>query len=118
MSTSPLKTLTFAAAALAFGLSTASAQNATTQTPQNASPNSINKSNEANVNSGSESKATATAKSGKGAANAHMTGSGKFCVETTPGSWDCKFASMAACEKEGKPNNRQCHPRSATTGAR
>lgn len=118
-----MKTITTltAAAALVVGLSVAGAQNAPSNPPQNSSPNQINKSNLPNKNSGSESQGAA--KSGSGAMNkqAQTMGNGKFCVETTPGgAWNCKFASMAACEKEGKPNNRQCHPnpKSGTTGSR
>jgi hypothetical protein len=49
------------------------------------------------------------------------TGSGKFCIETSPGgAWNCKFATMAACEKEAQPNKGACYPnpRAGTTGAR
>lgn len=108
-------------ATLFIGLGAATAQNAPSNPPQNSSPNQINKSNLPNKNSGSESQAAA--KSGSGSMNkqAKTIGNGKFCVETTPGgAWNCKFASMSACEKEGKPNNRQCYPnpKGATTGSR
>lgn len=39
------------------------------------------------------------------------TGSGKFCVEKSAGGgWDCKYASLQACEKDAKAQNLQCHP--------
>jgi hypothetical protein len=90
-----MKTLTTltAVAALIAGLSIASAQ----------SPMSQDKS-------GSMSKSPTQA-----------TGNGKFCIETSAGgSWDCKYASLAACEKDAKPQNRQCNPNpnSGTTGSR
>jgi hypothetical protein len=119
-----MKTLTTltAGAALAIGLSTASAQNAPSNPPQNSSPNQINKSNLATKNSGSESQSTAKTGSGMTAnKQAKTIGSGKFCVETTPGgALNCKFTTMAACQKEGQANNRQCfpNPKSSTTGSK
>jgi hypothetical protein len=46
---------------------------------------------------------------------------GKFWVEKTAGGgWDCKYASMASCGKDAKPNNRQCqpNPNMGTTGSK
>jgi hypothetical protein len=48
-----------------------------------------------------------------------QTGNGKFCIEQSAGGgWDCKYASLQACEKDAKPLNRQCHPNSSTTGSK
>jgi hypothetical protein len=49
------------------------------------------------------------------------TGNGKFCVEKSAGGgWDCKYATMASCEKDAKPSNRQCqpNPNMGTTGSK
>jgi hypothetical protein len=49
------------------------------------------------------------------------TGSGKFCIETSAGgSLNCKFASLAACQKDAKAQNLNCvpNPNSGTTGAK
>lgn len=115
-----MKTLTTltAVAALVVGMSIASAQNSTNQTPQNQSPSSLNKGSQPNAASGSESNGAAMQKKAA-VGNQQATGSGKFCVEVSAGgSWDCKYANLAACEKDGKPQNRQCHPNpnTGTTG--
>lgn len=50
-----------------------------------------------------------------------MTGTGKFCIEMSAGGgWDCKYASLQACEKDGKVQNRQCqqNTNSSTTGSK
>lgn len=48
--------------------------------------------------------------------------SGKFCSKGPSGTqMDCRFATMAACEKEAKVKNETCVPNSAprgTTGSR
>jgi len=47
-------------------------------------------------------------------------GNGKYCLQPTgsSSSMDCKFASMAACQKEAKAKNGNCIPnsKSGTTG--
>ena len=50
------------------------------------------------------------------------TGTGQFCITTSASnsSLNCKFASMAACEKEAKAQNLQCsaNPNKSTTGSK
>jgi hypothetical protein len=49
------------------------------------------------------------------------TGSGAFCIATSPGgSLNCKYASLAACEKDAKPQNLNCspNPKKSTTGSK
>jgi hypothetical protein len=49
------------------------------------------------------------------------TGSGKYCIETSPGgALNCKYASLAACQKDAKANNRACspNPNAGTTGSK
>jgi hypothetical protein len=47
-------------------------------------------------------------------------GTGKVCIEVTKGSdqYDCKYASLQQCVKDGKPNGQQCqpNPKLGTTG--
>lgn len=119
-----MKTLTTltAVAALIAGLSIASAQNAPTTTP-NTSPNAANKGSQPDTPSGARGSQGSTGPSMSGQSKSKMgatagmkyTGTGKFCIETSPGgaSMNCKFASMEACQKEAKPNNFQCVPRAA-----
>ena len=95
-----MKTLTTltAVAALIAGLSIASAQ---TTTPK----------------SGAMAPPSSSSSMGQQAA----TGSGKFCIETSAGgSLNCKYASLAACEKDAKTQNLNCspNPKSSTTGAK
>lgn len=101
-----------AVAALIAGISIASAQTSSQ------SPASMNKGGDPETKaSGSQSGSSAAQQ--KPAAQ-QATGSSPFCIEMSKGgAWECKFASLAACEAEGKPNNRACHPnpKGATTGA-
>lgn len=49
------------------------------------------------------------------------TGSGKFCIEVSKGgSLQCKYASIAACEKDGQAQGLQCspNPNLGTTGSK
>lgn len=49
------------------------------------------------------------------------TGSGQFCIETSKGGgMNCKYASMAACEKDAKAQNLNCspNPNKSTTGSK
>jgi len=96
-----MKTLTTltAVAALIAGLTVASAQ---TTTP---------KSGAMGPSSGSSSMGM----------KKQATGKGKFCIETSAGgSLNCKYASLAACEKAGKAKNLQCQPNPnlGTTGSK
>jgi hypothetical protein len=48
-------------------------------------------------------------------------GSAAFCINTSPsGALNCKYASMAACEKDAKPQNLNCspNPKKSTTGSK
>ena len=99
-----MKTVTTltAVAALVAGLSIASAQ---TTTPK----------------SGANSAAMGSSSSSSSMGRQAATGSGKFCVETSPGgSLNCKYASLAACQKDAKAQNLNCspNPNSGTTGAK
>ena len=106
-----MKTLTTltAVAALIAGMSIASAQNPASQSPQS-SPSDMNKSNMGKP-SGSQTPDSAMTKSGATSDKQVATGTGKFCVEISAGgAIECKYASLAACEKDAKPQNRQCSP--------
>ena len=49
------------------------------------------------------------------------TGTGAFCIATSPsGPLNCKYASLAACEKDAKPQNLNCspNPKKGTTGSK
>ena len=96
-----MKTLTTltAVAALVAGLSIASAQ---TTTPKSGA-----------MGSSSSSSSMGTQQ--------QASGSGKFCIETSAGgSLNCKYASLAACQKDAKAQNLNCspNPNSGTTGAK
>ncbi len=48
-------------------------------------------------------------------------GNSPFCINTSAsGGLNCKYASMAACEKDAKPQNLNCspNPNKSTTGAK
>jgi hypothetical protein len=113
-----MKTLTplTAVAVLIAGMSIASAQAPSGMNKQNDSPSSLNKGSEATKDSGSQATNPSKMSTGK-----QVTGSGKFCVEMSAGGGlDCKYASLGACEKNAKPNNRQCspNPTAGTTGSK
>ena len=103
-----------AIAALVAGLSTASAQNAGGPAPSGSSPGNINagapSSTAEKGQSGSESGGTAMR--GSGTQRKIVSGHGQYCMTTAAGSngLDCRFASMAACQKEAKTMSRQCAP--------
>ena len=49
------------------------------------------------------------------------TGNAAFCIATSPGGpLNCKYASMAACEKDAKAQSLNCspNPKKSTTGAK
>jgi len=49
------------------------------------------------------------------------TGNAAFCIATSPGGpLNCKYASMAACEKDAKAQNLNCspNPKKSTTGSK
>ena len=48
-------------------------------------------------------------------------GTSPFCINTSAsGALNCKYASMAACEKDAKPQNLNCspNPNKSTTGSK
>ena len=100
-----------AAAALIAGMSIASAQNTAGPAPKGSSPSNLNAGSSTAGQSGSQSKGTAMKKS---RTKKHMaTGKAKFCMTAAPGGTNqlnCKYASMASCEKAAKPLNRNCEP--------
>jgi len=58
---------------------------------------------------------------GSGMQSPQATGTGAFCIATSPGgSMNCKYASLAACEKDAKPQNLNCspNPKKSTTGSK
>jgi hypothetical protein len=63
----------------------------------------------------------ATGNSAMGLSKRVATGTGKYCIETSPGgALNCKYASLAACQKDAKANNRACspNPNPGTTGSK
>ena len=101
-----------AVAALIAGMSIANAQNAGGPAGPNASPSNINKgadTEKTTSQSGNESGKTVKQ---AGAKKTRVMGKGAFCVEVSAGTGglDCKYASMAACEKDAQPQNNQCSP--------
>jgi len=59
--------------------------------------------------------------SGSGMQAPQATGTGAFCIATSAGGpLNCKYASMAACEKDAKPQNLNCspNPKKSTTGSK
>ena len=99
-----------ATVALVAGVSIAAAQ-----TPSKNMPSTSDKANSTQMN-----QTTTSAPSGSMGSQQAAKGSGKFCIQTSAGSGglDCKYASMAACEKDAKPQNWQClqNPNLGTTG--
>jgi hypothetical protein len=48
-------------------------------------------------------------------------GNAAFCINTSAsGGLNCKYASLAACEKDAKPQNLNCspNPKKSTTGSK
>ncbi|MBI5910690.1 MAG: hypothetical protein HY848_12150 [Betaproteobacteria bacterium] len=69
--------------------------------------------------SGSSTSSPGASGAAPGAAQ-QATGSGQFCIEAAPGgALNCKYASMAACEKDAKAQNQKCapNPKASTTGS-
>lgn len=121
-----MKTLTTltAVAALVAGLSFAQAQSPSATQP---APNSINSGAQTGTGdskSGAQMNGSAMQKNGgmKASGKVAVTGTSKFCIKDTgsAGSWNCKFASIAACQQEAKTGlKKECGPNpnlSATTG--
>jgi hypothetical protein len=124
-----MKTLTTmtAIAALVAGISFAHAQNSAT--PNNTTPaqNSINAGSQTGTGgsqSGTQMNGNAAMKSNgtKSSGKVAVTGTSQFCIKDA-GSSDgrnCKFTSMAACQKEAGPDlKKECGPNpnlSSTTG--
>lgn len=56
-----------------------------------------------------------------GATAPQTIGNAAFCINTSAsGALNCKYASMAACEKDAKPQNLNCspNPKKGTTGSK
>ncbi len=49
---------------------------------------------------------------------AKVTGKSKFCVQSSSGAINCKFASMEACQKAAKGGQCMPNPKTGTTGSR
>jgi hypothetical protein len=59
--------------------------------------------------------------SGSSMQKSQTIGSSPFCIGTSAsGTLNCKYASMAACEKDAKPQNLNCspNPNKSTTGSK
>jgi hypothetical protein len=116
-----ITTLT-AIAVLAAGISLAVAQNSGGPAGQNASPGKNNKGNDSSTKSGAQSGTENSSSAMKsGAAKSRVAGTGKFCVEVSKGGGiECKFATMAACEKDAQAQGLQCsaNPNMGTTGSK
>jgi hypothetical protein len=59
--------------------------------------------------------------SGSSMQKSQTIGSSPFCINTSAsGGLNCKYASMAACEKDAKPQNLNCspNPNKSTTGSK
>ncbi len=120
-----MKTLTMlTAAALIAGISAAGAQNAATPNQKVPPPSSINAGGYTTpaAKSGSETtgaaQAGAAGKMGKTAFT--VKGKSRFCIKTPTGkSLNCKYTTMAACQKIAKPGHKVCisNPKIGTTGA-
>jgi hypothetical protein len=97
-----MRTLTaiVAAAVLAGGISVASAQSSPSQNAPVGSPN------------------PATSTMHKGSMDQKVTGKSKFCLQSSSGGMNCKFASMEACQKAAKGGQCMPNPKMGTTGAR
>ncbi|HET8544503.1 MAG TPA: hypothetical protein VFL68_08345 [Pseudolabrys sp.] len=58
---------------------------------------------------------------GSGMQAPQTTGNAAFCIATSPGGpLNCKYASLAACEKDAKAQNLNCspNPKKSTTGSK
>ena len=58
--------------------------------------------------------------SGGSMQKSQTTGNAAFCISSSSGSLNCKYASMAACEKDAKAQNLNCspNPNKGTTGSK
>jgi hypothetical protein len=59
--------------------------------------------------------------SGSGMGTPQQIGNAPFCINTSAsGGLNCKYASLAACEKDAKPQNLNCspNPKKSTTGSK
>jgi hypothetical protein len=64
---------------------------------------------------------TSSPPSSGGMQAAQTIGNSPFCINTSAsGTLNCKYASMAACEKDAKPQNLNCspNPKKSTTGSK
>jgi len=114
-----MKTITTltAVAALLAGITVASAQMDR--------PADNNRANATQYNSQAADPANSTRSSGAApsAGSQQAMGNAPFCITTSAsnGSLNCKYASMAACETDAKPQNYQCSPnpkKMGTTGSK
>jgi hypothetical protein len=59
--------------------------------------------------------------SGSSMQKSQAIGNAPFCISTpASGGLNCKYASLAACEKDAKPQNLNCspNPNKSTTGSK
>ena len=69
----------------------------------------------------SPSAGSSSGTSGAAGSSQQATGSGRYCIEATPGgALNCKYASLSACQKDAKVQGQNCaqNPNSGTTGSK
>lgn len=107
-------TIMLGAVALLTGITIANAQ--MTRAPDD------NKANATQLNSQAADPNTNNTSAAPGGSQQMAKGNGAFCItmSASNSSLNCKFASMAACEKEAKTQNLQCspNPKRSTTGSK
>lgn len=62
------------------------------------------------------SKSMGAGSSSSGTSQQQAIGKGRYCIQSTSGTLDCKYASLSACQKAAKGQNCAPNPNSATTG--
>ncbi|MGE5166059.1 MAG: hypothetical protein ACM3IH_18810 [Sphingobacteriales bacterium] len=70
---------------------------------------------------GTMGKPNSSSTSGSNMQAPQTIGNAAFCINTSAsGALNCKYASMAACEKDAKPQNLNCspNPKKSTTGSK
>jgi long-subunit fatty acid transport protein len=70
---------------------------------------------------GTMGKTSSPSTSGGSMQGPQTIGNAAFCINTSAsGALNCKYASLAACEKDAKPQNLNCspNPKKSTTGSK
>lgn len=111
-----------AVAALVVGMSVASAQNKAGPAPADTSPSNLNAgtTTPGTPQSGAQSKAAVKSGAMKKAGTKNtVTGKAKFCIsgKASANTWNCSYATLAACETAAKPVNETCQPKANLASA-